>query len=691
MQGKSAAGRNFEGWLHRAISSFGLAWALFHLYTAGFGALPNLQQRALHLGGALVLTFLVYGPHGRCRSGRLLWLDLLLSLAAAVAAGYVLVNYDTIMGSLFLTNPPVERTLGLLLLVLVLEAIRRTIGWFFVAFVLVFVAYAFLGPYIPGPFGHRGVLLDRFVFTLYLGTEGLWGTLMSISANVVAVFILFGAVLNASGAGETIMRLASRLGGRFRGGAGQIAVLSSAFIGLINGSAVANVASTGVFTIPLMKRLKFDPNLAGAIEAVASTGGQFMPPVMGPGAFLLAELLGISYASVVKAALVPSLLYFFGVALGVYLFALRYDLQPIPPEMIPSRRQTYQPFALASLLMPVVVLVWLVLRQYTAQYAAFWATVVTLALMALRGITGGSGRLATRMLGILQRLGEHLEKSVADLVYVVMIIAAGQIVVSLINLTGLGVKLSQMIIGAAQQAVFPALLLAMVVTVILGMGMPTPAAYAVAAAVLGPPLLQIGLQPLPAHLFIYYFACLAAITPPVAAAVYVAIAISGGSFGRTALYANLLGLSLIVVPFVFIFNRALLLEGDFLTVVTAVATSVAGVALLSLAAVGFLGRPVRFAFRVVLGLAAVLLIVPGWISDIIGLVAAVVALFVHWGQSRGPWSLSRGLWKIRWWLRSPWGRTSAGKTEWTGSATDATVSRGRPQWEGAEGRSPERS
>lgn len=642
---KSTSIRNSAGWQGWAIRSFGLVWALFHLYTAGFGALPNLQQRAVHLGGALILTFLLYSPGRRHEAGRLIWIDTLLSLAAAVAAGYVFVNYNTIMESLFLTNPPVERALGLLLLLLVLEAIRRTLGWFFVGFVLLFIAYAFLGPYIPGTFGHKGVLLDRFLFTFYLSTEGIWGTLTSISANVVAVFILFGAVLNASGAGETIMKLACRLGGRFRGGAGLLAVLSSAFMGLINGSAVANVATTGVFTIPLMKRLDFNPNLAGAIEAVASTGGQFMPPVMGPGAFLLAELLGISYAAVMKAALVPSLLYFFGVALGVYLFALRYGFEPIPRELIPSRHETYRPFPLLSLLLPVVVLVWLVLRQYTAQYAAFWAIVVTSALMGLRAIVQGSGGPA-RVLESLRGLGQEIERSVTGLVYVVMIIAAGQIVVSLINLTGLGVKLSQIIINLGQQSTLLALMLAMVVTVILGMGMPTPAAYAVAAAVLGPPLLQVGLEPLPAHLFLYYFACLAAITPPVAAAVYVAVAISGGSFGRTALYANALGLSLLVIPFVFVQNSALLLEGDTRGVVLSVMTSVVGVALLSVAAVGFLFRPIWLVFRVILGAAGVMLIVPGWISDLVGLAAAGVVLLIHLAQSRLQWEVpSRGAWK----------------------------------------------
>ena len=524
----------------RVLLGIAIAWVLFHLAAAGFGLVGSHVLRSVHLGGAIILT-LCFQPLPRPWR----WVDLLIIAVVAVATLYLVVRSDAILLSNWFTYLWPERILGALMFASLIEGVRRALGWGFVALIAVFVGYAVLGPYIPGAFGHRGLSFDRLIFSFYLGSQGASGMLIGISASIVALFLIFGEILNASGAGNTFINIALRIGGSFRGGAGMVAVIGSAFMGMINGSAVANVASTGVLTIPLMRRLGFSRNLAGAIEAVASTGGQFMPPIMGPGAFLMAELLGISYLDVAVAALIPSTLFYIGLLLAVWLFAGKNELQPIPADMIPSRAVAYAPLAMLALLLPIGTLVGLVIARFTVQYAVLFAILIAVALFVVQAVLRRKESWAdSEKNGPTWQLARALDLSARNIAYVGMIIAAAQIIVAVINLTGLGVTLSQIIVSLGQSNLILSLVLTMGVAILLGMGMPTPAAYAVAAAVLGPPLARLGLEMLPAHLFIYYFACLAAITPPVASAVFAACAISRGSVIPTAGHAILLSLSL---------------------------------------------------------------------------------------------------------------------------------------------------
>ncbi|SFF02395.1 TRAP transporter, 4TM/12TM fusion protein [Sulfitobacter brevis] len=593
-------------------------WVLFHLVAAGSGVIGSHVLRSVHLGGAIILT-LCYKP----LAGSWRWIDALLILAVIASTLYLVVRSDAILLSNWFTFLWPERILGAMLFVSLIEAVRRALGWGFVALIAVFVGYAVLGPWIPGVFGHRGLSIDRLIFSFYLGSQGVTGMLIGISASIVALFLIFGEILNASGAGNTFINVALRIGGRLRGGAGMVAVIGSAFMGMINGSAVANVASTGVLTIPLMRRLGFSRNLAGAIEAVASTGGQFMPPIMGPGAFLMAELLGISYLDVAVAALIPSTLFYIGLLLAVWLLAGKNGLQPIPADMIPSRKVTYAPVALMALLLPIGVLVGLVIARFTVQYAVLAAIIIAAVLLVVQALIRRANRTAeTGKDAPVAALALAFDLSARNIAYVGMIIAAAQIIVAVINLTGLGVTLSQIIVSLGQSNLMLSLVLTMGVAILLGM--PTPAAYAVAAAVLGPPLARLGLEMLPAHLFIYYFACLAAITPPVASAVFAACAISRGSVIPTAGHAILLSLSLFLIPFLFVNDPVLLLEGSPLRIALAVISGMLGVATLTLATIGYLMAPIPAVFRVVLGIAALALIVPGWVSDLVGLLVATV-------------------------------------------------------------------
>jgi TRAP transporter 4TM/12TM fusion protein len=643
------------GWI---LATVAVAWVLFHIVTAGLGTLPNFQQRAVHLGGALALAFLFF-PGGKRDTKFWLTLDIGLAALCVVTLGYVFVNYEAIVMSTWFINEPVDRVLGLVLFFLILEAVRRSLGWLFVGLIAFFLAYAILGPYLPGALGHRGISLDRLIYTFFLGGTGILGTLVGISATVVALFLILGALLNTSGGGDTFIRIAMRIGGRMRGGAGIVAVIGSAFMGMINGSTVANVTSTGVLTIPLMRRLGFKRNLAGAIEAVASTGGQIMPPIMGPGAFLMAELLGISYLAVVTAALVPSLLFFTALLLGVYLLALRYDLAPLPADLIPTAQEAYAPVMLAKLLIPIGTLVYFIVSQYTVQLAVFWAilaliatSIVTSLLRPARPTSDATrraresvglaaseeaeaeaaqqaDRALLRLSGTVRGFGASLFQVSKSMVFIAMIIAAAQIIVSLINLTGIGVAFSQVIVTIGSDRLILSLILTMVIAIILGMGMPTPAAYAVGAAVLGPPLINLGFEILPAHLFLYFFASVSAITPPVAAGLFAAIAISGGSLMGTAKHAMVLACSLFLIPYMFILNPELTLQGDFLSVVQALITAAVGIVFISFAAIGQVRRPVGVMPRLLMGAGAFTLIIPDLITDVIGLAIALLGLLLH--------------------------------------------------------------
>lgn len=653
--------RQFGGATRWLLVTTAVVWVLFHVVTAGLGTLPNFQQRAVHLGGALSLAFIFF-PGSPKESRLWLTIDCILAGLCIVTLGYVFVNYDVIVTSTWFINEALDRVLGVILFVLILEAVRRTLGWLFVGLIAFFLAYAILGPYLPGALGHRGISLDRLIYTFFLGGTGILGSLVGISATVVALFLILGALLNTSGGGDTFIRIAMRIGGGMRGGAGIVAVIGSAFMGMINGSTVANVTSTGVLTIPLMRRLGFKRNLAGAIEAVASTGGQIMPPIMGPGAFLMAELLGISYLAVVTAALVPSLLFFTALLLGVYLLALRYDLAPLPTELIPTAREAYSPVMLAKLVIPIGTLVYFIVSHYTVQLAVFWAitalvatSLVTSLLQPARPASDAtrraresvglidsdttetqasaeSDRAIERLIGMVRAFGGSLFEVSRSMVFIAMIIAAAQIIVSLINLTGIGVAFSQLIVAIGTDRLILSLILTMVIAIILGMGMPTPAAYAVGAAVLGPPLINLGFETLPAHLFLYFFASVSAITPPVAAGLFAAIAISGGSFVGTAKHAMVLACSLFLIPYMFIMNPELTLQGELLSIVPALVTANVGIVFVSFAAIGQIRLPVVAIHRVLMGIGAFILIIPDLVTDLIGFAIAAFALLLHLRQ-----------------------------------------------------------
>jgi TRAP transporter 4TM/12TM fusion protein len=616
--------------------------ALFHLWAAGVAPFTALVQRPVHLAFMAVLGFLGLGLRVRSRdrredgpdaeeepgsgrspasadgAGALRWIrDGVPAALAVVACVYLVVEHEALVqraGS----PTPVDLALGVAAVLVVLELTRRTTGWGLVAVALLALAYAFLGPWLPGVLAHRGYGFARLAEHLYLSTEGIWGVPLGVSADFVYLFVLFGAVLDVAGGGALLIALADRVAGRTRGGPAKTAAVASAFMGSLSGSAVANVVTTGTFTIPLMKRAGFRPFFAGAIEAAASTGGQLMPPVMGAGAFILATWTSIPYARVAAAAAVPAMLYYAALLAAVHFRAGRMGIEPGvrgPRESVTGR---------LHLLLPLAVIVGLLAAGRSPMRAAFWGVV--------------SGGLVALLRPATRPSRKDVERAVlagaAGTVQVAAACAAAGIVVGVASLTGIGLRMSGLIIEWSGGQLLPALLLTAGGSVILGMGLPTTAAYVVLAALGAPALVELGVPLLAAHLFIFYFGCISNVTPPVSLAAYAAAGISGAPPVRTAFAGMGLAAAGFLVPFSFVYGPALLLDGAPWRIGVGVATATIGVIALAGAVVGWMRRDLSWWERGLLAVGAAALVLPGLGTAAAGL-AAVAVVGVRVGSGGG--------------------------------------------------------
>lgn len=600
------------GWVVRPIA---ISMSLFHLYTAGFGVLGDLNQRAVHLMFAFALTFLAYAasPRGRQRPSVL---DVLLALAGIASCGYLLIEYTYVVSRELYITPirPVEWVLSIVTVLLVLEAARRTNGWPLPIVATSFLAYGFLGPYMPGMLRHQGIPLHKLVDQLYLTVEGIFGIAIAVSATFVFLFILFGAFLEKSGTGEFFIDLSKATVGHMRGGPAKMAVVASGMFGTISGSAVANVVTTGTFTIPLMKRLGYSKDFAGAVEAVASTGGQIMPPVMGAAAFVLAEFTGTPYLQVCVYAAIPAILYYLAVGIMVHFEACKVGIRGLPREELP-RLKTVLWFGW-HLFLPLVGIVVFLFNGYTPLLAGFYAVILTVIISTVRKAT----RMGPR------KILAALEAGALGALPVVAACAAAGIVIGVVNLTGLGLRFSSIIISASGGQRLPALVLTMFASLILGMGLPTTPAYVIQAALAVPALVNLGVPVMAAHLFCLYFAVISAITPPVALAAYAGASISGGNAMATGFIATRLGLAAYLVPYLFVYGPPLLTIGRPAEVVLAVATACLGVVGLAAAGEGWLLGRAPVWERVLFLVGALLLIKPGWKTDIAGMALLAVPL-----------------------------------------------------------------
>ncbi|MBK5927507.1 TRAP transporter permease [Rhodobaculum claviforme] len=569
-----------------AVGALALGTVGFHLYLVWSGLIPALVVRPIHLMLALPWIFLLSAPANAWER----WSGPVFLALGLWAAGYIMWNQPTLVRQFGSLRGEVQMAVAVTLILVVLEAARRAIKWVLPMVAALVLAYGFFGQHIPGDFGHDGLRAAFFLGTLTITEGGLWSSLTGISAEVIAPFIILGALISAGTAGTGFMALATQVAGRARAGAAKVAVVASALYGSISGVAAANTASTGMVTIPAMIRLGYPRTLAAATEAVASTGGQIMPPLMGAGIFVMAELLARPYTEIMVAASLPALLFFATAWVAIHQYAIRYGLMGLSREEMPGWifvARTVPFFAV-----PFGILIWVLAgTSYTAPYAASAASAVMVLLLAIDS-TG-----ALRMRRWAARIWQASEDAARQIASIAAIIICASLIVGVFNMTGLGIKITALILSASGENLWIALLLTGLAALVLGMELPTTAAYVICVAVAGPALVALGLPELYAHLFVFWYALLCTITPPVCGNVFIAAGIAKAPWLAVAGRSMSVGLGLFIVPLAFVANPSLLQLAEApVWAVLALLKILAGLYLISRAVVGTLpGVPARIA------------------------------------------------------------------------------------------------
>jgi len=599
--------RNLDGFVAKIMTGIAVCMSVFHLYMAGLGTMPTSKQRMLHLAFTMMIIFLTYPFKTKEGSDKgVSILDFALAALGLAVNMYIFLNLDAISARAGLVSQ-VDIIFGTITIVLVLEAARRCVGRELPLLAIVFLAYAYLGPYLPGDLMHRGYSFERLVDHMFISAEGIYGIALGVSSTFIFLFILFGAFLSSTGLSELFTNASQAIAGHKPGGPAKVAIIASGLLGMINGSAAANVVTTGAFTIPLMKKVGYQAHFAGAVEAVASTGGQIMPPVMGAAAFIMAEFLGVPYKLVMLTALIPAILYYVAVWVNVDLEAKKLGLVGIPKDQLPDAKA--EMMKSGHLLLPIVLLIYLLLADYTPSYAAFYS-IVALVLVSFF-------KKHTRL--NINTLIFALTSGARQAVGVAIACAVVGIIVGVVSITGLGLQLANMILMLSGGLLIPTLILTMIACMIMGMGMPTSAAYIVAGTVAAPAMVKLGVDPLVAHMFVFYYAVLSAITPPVALAAYAGAGIANASPSKVGWTAVRLGLAGFIVPFMFVFSPALCaVDSSIWVILRCLCTAIIGIYCLACSIQAFVLKPLNTIERVLMFASALLLIDGGVITDAIG-------------------------------------------------------------------------
>ncbi|WP_340117252.1 TRAP transporter fused permease subunit [Pelagibius sp. 7325] len=539
-----------QGWA-KATSRVLVALLLGYVCWSVFlGQLPNIQHRAIILGGCLILATLHFVAKRR-NTGMAL-VDIALLMVALGACLYAAVEYWDYMLTMDAASD-LALALGVGLIVVLIEFSRRMLGLAFAILFVIFTLYTVFGHHLSGKFGHGEVHWYLLVESLFLSTDGIWGTLMDIFVSMLILFVAFSSAMLSTGAAETFITMAKSVGGRYRGGPAKIAVIASAAMGTITGSSVSNVAMTGNFTIPMMKRLGYRPEVAAGVEATASSGGQITPPLMGAGLFLMAEMLDVPITHMMLVALVPALLFFIGVFFSIHFESARQGIGALPKEEIPPF-SSLSPFSVwAPVMLPFLTLLGAIVAGYSVGLSVLGALALLVALHLVKARSLGD--LAARLKSLVGIL-DHMAMPLATLA---VLVAVAGLLVGTINIVNVGAKFSDVVLGLGEGSQFLSILLAAAVVMIMGMGMPTTAAYVLAASVIALSLQSVGLSELQAHMFIFYFATLSAITPPVCTAVFVAAGIAEAPWTKVALHTMRIAIVKYILPFAFVFQPALLL------------------------------------------------------------------------------------------------------------------------------------
>ncbi|MCF7935348.1 MAG: TRAP transporter permease [Synergistales bacterium] len=609
--------RHLEGWQYWVIAGLAIAASIFHLYTGAFGLFFAMKQRSIHwmlMGSIIFLLYPISKKRPRDRIDIWDWGTMAMFVWCCL---YILINWTEIANRAgFATQTDV--VLGTIMIILTIDATRRTVGWPLPIVAIIALLYALFGPHLPGILRHPAFPLSELAPYEYLRTDGIFGVPLGVSASFIFLFVLFGAFLQVSGAGQFFIDLAMALTGRTKGGPAKAAVVSSALMGSVSGSSVANTVTTGSFTIPLMKSVGYPPFFAGAVEAASSTGGQILPPVMGAAAFIMAQFLGVAYWNIVIAAAIPALLYFFSVFMMVHFRAGREGIMGMPKSKLP--RVGYTLKRGWHLLFPVIILIVFLALGYSAIKAVFWSIVL---LVAASWLGPRENRVTP------QKVMEAMIEGGIAAVEVAAACACSGLIIGVVGLTGLGLAFTSFILSLSQGILWLALILTMIASIILGMGLPTTAKYIILSTLAAPALKELNVPLLAGHLFILYFGVIADVTPPVALAAYAGAGVAGANAMKTGFAALGLALAGFIVPFMFVYNPALLFQAPLLKVLLSVGTALLGVVALAAAVQAFYMRKLHLVERLVLAATAIALIKPGWVTDLVGLAILVGAYYMQ--------------------------------------------------------------
>ena len=563
----------------------GVVLSLFSLYTAFFGTIPTMAQRTFHLTTiGMMGIFLFSKDSAKTYRWASLTFNIVLAIMLLASNIYLMFNWMDLYISPFLST--IGMIMGISAVLVVLELTRRTVGLALSVIVCIFLLYTYFGNYIPGFLAHRGYGVERILVQVYAGTEGIYGIPVGVCSTLVIVFILFGAFLESTGASDVLLNLATAMAGKRRGGPAKVSICASGFMGMLSGSSAANVATTGAITIPMMKKSGFEPYVAGAVEAVSSSGGYKTPPIMGAVAFIMAEMLGASYINVCIAAAIPAFFHYFGLYIMVDLYAGQRGLKGLPKDKIPSLLSATR--AGIWYILPIVLLIILMLFRFTAMFAcAYSLLALWIISLVRRNLSWAS---------ILQALKSGAER----MIVITVPCAAAGIVLGVLTLSGAGMKLSDLIAYLAGNSLFLTLIWIMIVSIILGMGLPPVVSYIILAALEVPILVDMGVSPMGAHLFIFYFCALSLITPPICTTSFTAAAIAGSPPMKTGLEAVRFGLVLYTLPYLFVCNPGLLAQGGIGSVLLSIVIAGLGVFALAVGVQGYftksLGNATRAAF-----------------------------------------------------------------------------------------------
>ena len=604
----------FRNFLSRWMA---IVFSAFVIYSMATLEIQEMQQLSIFFAFTLALVFIRYPLNPkRPRSKLFIGIDLLLVLLTAGIPVYICIDYwDLIFRVGIPTN--LDIFFSCLSIILVFEATRRSVGWPLLIIAIIFVVYTFFGQYLMPPLSHQGYDISRVTTTFFMTKHGIFGIPLKVMTHFIFLFIAFGAFFGICGGTKFFIDIATAMFGKLRGGPAKISIGVSGMMGTISGSAVANTVTTGTFTIPLMKRIGFESHVAGAVEATASSGGALMPPVMGAAAFIMAEFLGVPYISVCKAALIPAILYYLAIFSIVHFYSLKIGIQGMPAEELPSIKKVLKEKWI--FIVPLFLLVFILIIGYSPRVSVLVALAATVVVSWFKK--------ETRMTP--SKILDALANSGNNSVMVGCACATAGIVIGVVLMTGMGTKITTLVVTLSAGSLMIALPIVMIACLLFGMGLPTVVCYVLLAATVAPSLVNLGIDPLAAHLFIFYFGMLCMVTPPVSFAAYAGAAIAKAEPMKTGWYAWTFALAGFLLPYMFVYNKSLLLMGNLTQISVSVVTSLVGVICLGSAIIGYFAKRTNLHERILLFAAAFLLIQPGWATDIIGLFCAGLPLFLQ--------------------------------------------------------------